>query len=101
MNKRHILILYIAVIIIWGANWPITKIIVQQVPPLWTTMIRSAIGAGAVLILQLVTKQFTLPKKGDWSIIFIVGILHVTVFSVLMAVGIQKYSPKLIHYVKV
>jgi drug/metabolite transporter (DMT)-like permease len=38
-------LLFAVVVIVWGFNWPITKIIVESIPPLWATALRFALPA--------------------------------------------------------
>jgi len=44
LSRRTALLLFAAVVLSWGLNWAVTKIIVHSVFPLWATAIRSAIG---------------------------------------------------------
>ncbi len=92
MTRHGTFLLFIAVIIIWGVNWTVTKLIVQTVPPIWATALRSAIAAAALLVIQLATRQFVIPKRGDISIILVVSLLHMIAFGTLMAVGLQYVS---------
>ncbi len=92
MYKTHALILFALVVIIWGANWTVVKLIVQSVPPIWSNVLRCAIAAVALLILQMATKQFIIPKRHDLPAIIIVSVFHMTIFATLMAIGLQYTS---------
>jgi drug/metabolite transporter (DMT)-like permease len=81
--------LFAVVVVTWGVNWAVTKSLVAAVPPLWTTAIRSAIAAAALLPLLLACRQFVLPRRGDIPVIFSVGLLHMVGFSALVAFGLQ------------
>ncbi len=92
MQKKTAFFLFMLVVLIWGINWTITKLIVLEVSPLWSNALRSAIAAFALLILQLATKQFIVPTKRDLPAILVVSVFHMTIFASLMAVGLQFTS---------
>jgi drug/metabolite transporter (DMT)-like permease len=77
------------VVIVWGINWPVTKIIVGTVSPLWTTAIRTAIAGVALLIMLLSCRQFVLPSRHDLRVVLIVSLFHMIAFSTLVATGLQ------------
>src|ERR1700748_2186121 len=53
LSRRAALLLFAAVVLSWGLNWAVTKILVQDVAPFWATTIRSAIGSVVLLALLL------------------------------------------------
>ncbi len=92
MSRRQALLLFVAIVIIWGINWTVTKLIVLSVTPIWSTAIRSLIAAVALFILQLLTKQFVIPKRQDIPAIIVIGVFHMVLFGALMAIGLQYAS---------
>ena len=44
LSTRSAAVLLAGVVLAWGTNWPVTKLIVQDVPPLWATAIRCMIA---------------------------------------------------------
>ena len=88
-NSRGIKILFVALVIVWGLNWTITKLILQEVPPLWTIALRSGIAAIAILGAQLATRQFIVPHRQDLPLVAVVSIFHMVLFAAFMAVGMQ------------
>ncbi len=77
------------VIIFWGLNWTVTKIILESIPPVWTTALRALIATCALFIIQLFTRQCIIPQKRDMSILFVIGFFHLTLFTVLMSMGLE------------
>ncbi len=89
MTRANSFILFALVVLIWGANWSVIKLLVETVPPIWSTVIRSGIAAIALFILQIATRQFFIPKRQDLPAIILVGVFHITIFASLMAIGLQ------------
>lgn len=92
MNSKQALLLYIIITIVWGANWTVTKLLILSVPPIWCTAIRSLIAALALLGLQIITRQFVVPKKDDMPAILVICLFHMVLFGSLMAIGLQYTS---------
>jgi drug/metabolite transporter (DMT)-like permease len=66
-----------------------TKQLVQFVPPLWTAAIRSWIAlAGLVVILGL-SNNLVIPTRRDIPVVLSVALLHMTLFSTLVASGLR------------
>ena len=89
LARRTALLLFAAVVLSWGLNWTVTKIIVQSVFPFWSTAIRSAIGAAVLLVLLLARGQFIFPRRGDLPVICSIALLHMVAFSALTAFGLR------------
>lgn len=77
------------VVFAWGTNWPVTKLIVHEIPPLWSTAIRCMIAALALAPLLWLQRDFIIPKRGDMPVVLCTSILHMVAFSALVAAGVQ------------
>jgi drug/metabolite transporter (DMT)-like permease len=89
LARRTALLLFAAVVLSWGMNWAVTKVIVHSVFPLWATAIRSAIGAVVLLVLLVARGQFVFPRRGDLPVICSIALLHMVAFSALTAFGLR------------
>jgi drug/metabolite transporter (DMT)-like permease len=89
LSRRAAMALFGLVILCWGFNWPVAKVLVQSVSPLWMVAIRSAIALVALLGLMLATKELRLPKRGDLPVVFNIALLHMSGFAILMAIGLM------------
>jgi drug/metabolite transporter (DMT)-like permease len=83
------LFLFAVIVLTWGTTWVATKLLVQSVPPLWTTAIRSGIAAAALFPLLAVRGQLILPPRSDIPVVLAVAILHMVAFAVLVAFGLK------------
>ncbi len=89
LSTRSAFLLLAGVVLAWGTNWPVTKLIVQDVPPLWATALRCWIAAGTLAPLLWAQGEFIVPRRGDWPVVFCTAILHLLAFSALIAIGLQ------------
>lgn len=92
LSTRSAVALLAMVVFAWGTNWPVTKLIVHYVPPLWSTAIRCMIAAVALAPLLWAQGDFIIPKRGDLPVVLSVSVLHMVAFSALVAAGVQ-YVP--------
>ncbi len=92
LSSNMAMLLFAVVIASWGTMWVVIKVIVAEVSPLWAIAIRNGAAAvGLALILKL-TGRFIVPRRGDWPIVLVISLMHMTAFAVLMTIGL-KYVP--------
>jgi drug/metabolite transporter (DMT)-like permease len=89
LSRRTALLLFAAVVVMWGLNWVVTKTLIQSASPLWATAIRSAVATATLLAVLLARGQFVIPRRGDMPVIVAVGGLHMSLFTALVAFGLQ------------
>jgi drug/metabolite transporter (DMT)-like permease len=89
LSSRSAAVLLAAVVLSWGTNWPATKMIVQDVTPLWATALRCMVAAAALAPLLWAQGDFIIPRRGDLPVVFCTSILHLVAFSSLVAAGLQ------------
>jgi drug/metabolite transporter (DMT)-like permease len=84
--------LFIFVILSWGMAWPINKIGLQYMSPLWYTAIRLVVGTTTMMALVIAIKKFSLPKLRDIPLIVIIGLLQISIYILLANIGLA-YLP--------
>jgi drug/metabolite transporter (DMT)-like permease len=89
LSPRRALGLLAIVVLAWGTNWPVTKLIVRDVSPLWSTAIRSWIAVAALAPLLWAQNSFIIPRRGDMPVVLCTALLHMVAFSALVATGLQ------------
>jgi drug/metabolite transporter (DMT)-like permease len=89
LSTRNAVGLLALVVFAWGTNWPVTRTIVHEVPPLWSTAIRCMIAAAGLAPLLWAQGDFIIPKRGDIPVVLCTSILHMVAFSALVAAGLQ------------
>lgn len=76
-------------VLIWGANWPIMKLVVQAMPPLWFVVTRLSVGALCLFALLIATGQLARPTRADWPVVCSVSIFQMWLFMALTTIGVQ------------
>jgi drug/metabolite transporter (DMT)-like permease len=89
LSTRNAAVLLAGVVLAWGTNWPVTKLIVHDVPPLWATAFRCMIAGATLAPMLWAQGAFIVPKRGDLPVVFCTSILHLVAFSALVAAGLQ------------
>lgn len=79
-----------ALIIIWGLGWPMNKIGLQYMPPLWFAALRLLIGAGSMFCLVISLRKFIFPTKEDLPLILSLGFLQTGLYLLLINLGLAK-----------
>ncbi|MEQ8387540.1 MAG: DMT family transporter [Alphaproteobacteria bacterium] len=89
-HSRAVLIaLFVAMILIWGMNWPIMKIGLQSITPLWFAGLRFGLGALSILVLLLVTRRLVWPTRRDLAVVASVGLFQLAGYVGLVNLGLD------------
>lgn len=83
------LLLFSIVVLAWGLSWPVTKMLVRDIPPLWAATLRSLVATVALLGLQWGQGALIVPRRGDVAVILGIALPHMVAFSTLTALGLQ------------
>ncbi len=79
----------IAVIVLWGVNWPVMKVGLDSIPPFWFGAARMALGAATLFAVLLWRGDLRLPGRGDLPVIASVGLLQMALFLACINTGLQ------------
>lgn len=89
LSPRAAVGLFLIVVLAWGVNWSVTKQLVQFVPPLWSATIRSWIALAGLFVILGLSNNLVIPDRRDIPVVLSVALLHMTLFSVLVASGLR------------
>lgn len=84
--------LFVFIIFSWGMAWPVNKIGLEYMSPLWYTAIRLMVGTITMMAFVIAVKKFTLPKWQDFPLILIIGLLQISIYILLANIGLA-YLP--------
>jgi drug/metabolite transporter (DMT)-like permease len=79
----------IVVVIAWGLTWPVNKVILESLSPLWMMALRSAIATVALFAISIALGRLARPARGDLPVVFSIALLHMVGFAVLAAWGLR------------
>lgn len=94
MNKINfkILGLFLFIVISWSLAWPINKIGLSYVSPVWYTAIRLLIGTLTMMCVVIAIGKFRIPSVKDLPLILIIGLLQISIYILLANFGLA-YLP--------
>ncbi|MDK8264597.1 drug/metabolite transporter (DMT)-like permease [Pseudomonas sp. SORGH_AS199] len=68
-------------VLLWGSSWPVTKLALHSVPPLWLATLRFASAALCLFAYLGVRGQLRRPTRQDLPIVASVGLLQMMTFT--------------------
>jgi drug/metabolite transporter (DMT)-like permease len=72
----------------WGFNWPITKYLLSQLPPLTLRGVTGVVGAALLAALALARGQSLSVPAGMWPRLVLAAVLNVTGWMALMGLAL-------------
>ena len=72
----------------WGFNWPVTKYLIGEIPPLTLRGVTGVVGALLLAALAIVSRQGLRVMPGQWPRLVMAAILNVTGWMVLMGLAL-------------
>ncbi len=80
------------VVLAWGLTWPVNKVILRYMPPLWAVTLRTAIAALALVALAWLRGRLVRPPRADLPVLLSITLLHMVGFTVLSMWGLELVS---------
>src|SRR5580765_7898414 len=72
----------------WGFNWPVTKFLLGELPPLTLRGVTGVIGALLLAAFALIRRESLEVGEGQWPRLVMAAILNVTGWMVLMGLAL-------------
>jgi drug/metabolite transporter (DMT)-like permease len=88
-EHRDGMLLLVTAVLGWALTWPVNKVVLMTVPPLWAVALRSSIGTATVFVLSLALGRLALPPRGDLPVLLSNSLLHMVGFAVFASFGLQ------------
>src|SRR5580704_570184 len=86
--RRQGLLALITVVLGWGFTWPVNKMVLLSLSPIWAVSLRSAIATVALFVLQAASGRLALPARGDLPVLLSITLLHMVGFNLLASWGL-------------
>lgn len=95
MANNPTLRLYLVVLLLilfWGLTWPVSKVGLAYMPPIWFAAYRLLIGMACLFIVVLFAGKLVMPTRRDLPIIFTMGVIQMALFMSLITTGLHYVS---------
>src|SRR5262247_791392 len=89
---RHRILLAL-LILSWAISWPLIKIGVATVPPIWYACFRYWIAALCLFALLAARNEAAFPPRADWRLVAVAGVLQMAAYSALAAFALTILPP--------
>ena len=87
-SRRKAYVVLSLLILFWGINWPVMKIAVVLMPPLWFVFVRLSLGSLFLFLILIVTGRLEMPDRRDLPVIVSVGFFQMALYMGLIALGL-------------
>jgi drug/metabolite transporter (DMT)-like permease len=91
LSRTQTAVLIVFLVLIWGINWPLTKIALSYTPPLLFSGMRTLLG-GLLLLLVALPRYKLIRFRTTWSIYLISSVFNIILYYGLQTIGL-KYLP--------
>lgn len=79
-------------LLFWSLSWPVSKIALRYMDPIWFTECRVGIAMVVVFLVLFFSGKLAWPKRHDWFLIIAIGVFQVGLFQVFMYLGLQHVN---------
>jgi drug/metabolite transporter (DMT)-like permease len=86
-------LLLLSLVLIWAISWPVIKIGVGQISPIWYGCLRYAIAAFILFGLVGMRGELALPPRSDLSLVVVSGTLQMATYSALTGLALTILPP--------
>jgi drug/metabolite transporter (DMT)-like permease len=85
--------LLIALVLTWAISWPVIKVGVASVPPLWFAALRYAIAAPCLFAVVALRGELAWPPRSDLSLVALSSLLQMGAYSALTGMALTVLPP--------
>jgi drug/metabolite transporter (DMT)-like permease len=86
-------LLLASLVLIWAVSWPVVKIGVSQIPPIWYGGLRYVIAAIVLFGLVMIRGELALPPRSDLPLVIVSGALQMAAYSALTGLALTILPP--------
>ncbi len=92
-SRQAAYLLLVGLVVLWGANWPVMKIGLGDIPPFWFAALRVFMGAATLFIVLALGGNLALPGRRDMVQLFGTGVLQVAIYMGLVNLALITVAP--------
>jgi drug/metabolite transporter (DMT)-like permease len=87
-SRRQGVLALVTVVLAWGLTWPVNKVVLATLAPIWAVALRAAIATAALFALQAAGGRLSRPPRGDLPVLISITLLHMVGFNLLASWGL-------------
>lgn len=84
--------LFAFVVVAWGLNWVVMKIVVNEITPVWAVALRTWIAVAILFPAVVSAGQLVAPPRRDVPVVLVIALFHMAAFAALMTAGLKHVS---------
>lgn len=88
VSRPVALVVLLVVAVVWGGNWPVTRVGVRSIPPLTYGALRLVTGLAVVVTILALQRRLRLPDRADLPVVLSVGLVQIGVGVAVMNLGL-------------
>jgi drug/metabolite transporter (DMT)-like permease len=77
-------------ILVWAVSWPVIKVGVGVVPPIWFACLRYAVATGVLVAIGVARDTLRFPSRADRRLVLVSGVLQMAAYAALTALALTK-----------
>jgi len=89
LSKRQSALLVAFLVVVWGANWPLTKFAISFMPPILLSGVRTMLG-GLLLLAVAIPRADRLRFKETYPIYLVSAVVNVVFYYGFQTVGLSR-----------
>lgn len=86
-------LLLLSLVLIWAVSWPVIKIGVGQIPPVWYGCLRYSAAALILFGVVIARGDLALPPRSDLPLVVVSGVLQMAAYSALTGLALTTLPP--------
>jgi drug/metabolite transporter (DMT)-like permease len=80
-------------VVIWAVSWPVIKIGVATVSPIWYACLRYLVATSCLFALVAVRGELVVPSRSDWRLVAVSGVFQMGAYSALTGLALTILPP--------
>lgn len=88
-SRHQAYLLLGAVVVLWGINWPIMKVGLEFIPPLWFATARALMGSACLFALLAVQGRVRVPSRRDMPVVVSIAVFQIALALALIHFGLR------------
>jgi drug/metabolite transporter (DMT)-like permease len=77
-------------VLIWAVSWPVIKVGVGEVPPIWFACLRYVVATAVLIGIGGVRSTLRFPGRTDRRLVLVSGVLQMAAYAALTALALTK-----------